>query len=107
MALPLGDGDRAIAALVEAAREATARTAFDEAAAHLRRAVDMAGGETAADLATLCEHGDALRCAGSGEDARAAFFAAAARALRLLSPLHGAGRCERSSVTSGATHTFK
>jgi RecA/RadA recombinase len=79
-ALPRGDRDRAIAALTEAGREATARTAFDEAAAHLRRAVDVAGGTTAIGLATLCEYGDALRRAGHGEDAQAVFFAAAARA---------------------------
>src|SRR5215472_11916111 len=80
MAWPMGDRDRAVAALAEAGREATARTAFDEAAAHLRRAVEVAGGATSADLATLCEYGDALRRAGHGEDAQAAFFAAAARA---------------------------
>ena len=80
MAWPLGDRDRAIAALVEAGREATARTAFDEAAVHLRRAVETAGGVAAANLATLCEYGDALRRAGRGEDAQAAFLAAAARA---------------------------
>ena len=34
----------------------------------------------AADLATLCEYGDALRRAGRGEDAQAALFGAAARA---------------------------
>ncbi len=79
-ALPLGNRDRAIAALVEAGREATARTAFDEAAANLRRAVDAAGGMAAVDLTTLCEYGDALRRAGHGEDAQTAFFAAAARA---------------------------
>ena len=80
MAWPLGDRDRAIAALAEAGREATARTAFDEAAAHLRRAVEVAGGAASAGLATLCEYGDALRRAGHGEDAQAALFAAAARA---------------------------
>jgi RecA/RadA recombinase len=80
MAWPLGDGDRVIAALIEAAREATARTAFDEAASHLRRAIDVAGGPALADLATLCEHGDALRRAGHGEEARAALLGAAARA---------------------------
>ena len=79
-AWPLGDRDGAIAALVEAAREATARTAFDEAAGHLRRAVEVAGGAAAADLATLCEYGDALRRTGRGEDAQAAFLGAAARA---------------------------
>ena len=80
MAWPLGDRDRAVAALIEAAREATARTAFDEAAAHLRRAVDVAGGAMAADLATLCEYGDALRRAGHGEEAQAALLGAASRA---------------------------
>jgi len=80
MAWPLGDRDRAVTALIEAAREATARTAFDEAAAHLRRAVDVAGGAMAVDLATLCEYGDALRRAGHGEEARAALLGAAARA---------------------------
>jgi len=79
-AWPLGDRDRAVAALTEAAREATARTAFDEAAAHLRRAVDVAGGAMAVDLATLCEYGDALRRAGHGEDAQAVLLGAAARA---------------------------
>jgi hypothetical protein len=80
MAWPLGDRDRAVAALIEAAREATARTAFDEAAAHLRRAVDVAGDAMAVDLATLCEYGDALRRAGHGEEALAALLGAAARA---------------------------
>jgi AAA ATPase domain len=80
MAWPLGDRDSAITALAEAAREATARTAFDEAAAHLGRAVEVAGGAAAAGLATLCDYGDALRRAGDGEDAQAAFFVAAARA---------------------------
>lgn len=80
MAWPLGDRDRAVAALTEAAREATARTAFDEAAAHLRRAVEVAGGAMAVDLATLCEYGDALRRAGHGEDAQAVLLGAAARA---------------------------
>ena len=80
MAWPLGDRDRAVAALVAAAHEATARTAFDEAAAHLRRAVDVADGPAAVDLATLCEYGDALRRAGHGEDARAALLGAAERA---------------------------
>jgi hypothetical protein len=80
MAWPLGDRDRAVAALIGAAREATVRTAFDEAAAHLRRAVDMAGGPAAADLATLCEYGDALRRTGRGEDAQAVLLGAAARA---------------------------
>jgi hypothetical protein len=80
MAWPLGDRDRALTALVEAAREATARTAFDEAAAHLRRAVEVAGGAMAVDLAVLCEYGDALRRSGHGEDAQAALLGAAARA---------------------------
>jgi hypothetical protein len=80
MAWPLGDRDRALTSLVEAAREATARTAFDEAAAHLRRAVEVAGGPMVVDLAVLCEYGDALRRAGHGEDAQAALLGAAARA---------------------------
>jgi RecA/RadA recombinase len=80
MAWPLGDRDRAVAALIEAARNATVRTAFDEAAAQLRRAVDVAGGPAAVDLATLCEYGDALRRAGHGEEAQAALAGAAARA---------------------------
>ena len=80
MAWPLGDRDRAVAVLTEAARAATARTAFDEAAAHLRRAVDVAGGAMAADVTTLCEYGDALRRAGHGDAAQAALFGAAARA---------------------------
>ncbi len=80
VAWPLGDRDRAVASLTEAAREATAGTAFDEAAARLRRAVEVAGGAAAADLVLLCEYGDALRRAGHGEDARAALFGAAARA---------------------------
>ena len=80
MAWPLGDRDRAVAALIAAAQEATAGTAFDEAAVHLRRAVDVAGGPVAVELATLCEYGDALRRAGQGGDARAALLGAAARA---------------------------
>ena len=80
LAWPLGDRDRAVAALAEAAREATAGTAFDEAAAWLRRAIEIAGDATAADLAMVCEYGDALRRAGHGEEARAALAGAAARA---------------------------
>jgi len=79
-AWPLGDRDRLIAALAEAGREANAGTAFDEAALHLRRAVEVAGGYAAADLELLCDYGDALRRAGHGEDALAASSAAAARA---------------------------
>ena len=79
-AWPLGDRDRLIAALAEAGREATARTAFDEAAVHLRRAVEVAGGHAAADVALLCDYGDALRRAGHGEDAQAVWAAAAVRA---------------------------
>jgi len=80
MAWPLGERDRLIAALAEAGREATARTAFDEAAVHLRRAVEIAGGHAAAEVELLCDYGDALRRAGHGEDAQAAWSAAAARA---------------------------
>src|SRR5215472_13361127 len=80
MAWPLGDRGRVVRALTEAAREATARTAFDETAAHLHRAVEVAGGAMVVDLVMLCEYGDALRRAGRGEDARAALFGAAARA---------------------------
>jgi hypothetical protein len=80
MALPLGDRARALTALVEAGRDATARTAFDEAAGHLRRAVGVAGGASAADPGLLCEYGDALRRAGNGEEARSAFLTAARRA---------------------------
>ena len=80
MAWPHGDRDRLIAALAEAGREATARTAFDEAAVHMRRAVEVAGGTMAVDLETLCEYGDALRRAGHGGDAQAAWSAVAARA---------------------------
>ena len=80
LAWPLGDRDRAVAALTEAAREATAGTAFDEAGTWLRRAIELAGDATAADLAMVCEYGDALRRAGHGEEARAALAGAAARA---------------------------
>ena len=80
LAWPLGDRHRAVAALAEAAREATAGTAFDEAAAWLRRAIDVAGDATAPDLVMVCEYGDALRRAGHGEEARAALAGAAARA---------------------------
>jgi hypothetical protein len=80
MAWPLGDRDRAVAALAGAAREASARTAFDEAAAHLRRAVEVAGGAMAVDVVVLCEYGDALRRAGHGGDAQGALLGAAARA---------------------------
>ena len=80
VAWPLGDRDRAVSALTGAAREATARTAFDEAAAWLRRAIDVAGDAATADLGMVCEYGDALRRAGHGEEARAALAGAAARA---------------------------
>ena len=80
MAWPFGDRDRAVTALTEAAREATARTAFDEAAAHLRRAVEIAGGAGAVELATLCEYGDALRRAGHGDEAQTILTEAAVRA---------------------------
>ena len=79
-AWPLGARDRAVAALIAAAQEATARTAFDEAAAWLRRAIDVADDATSADLVMVCEYGDALRRAGHGEEARAALAGAAARA---------------------------
>ena len=79
VAWPLGDRERAITALTGAAREATARTAFDEAAAWLRRAIDVAGA-TSADLVMVCDYGDALRRAGHGEEAQAALAGAAARA---------------------------
>ena len=80
MALPLGDRSQALAAIVEAGREATVRLAFDEAAGHLRRAVEVGGGLPAAGLGLLCEYGDTQRRAGNGEDARAAFLVAARRA---------------------------
>ena len=80
VAWPLGDRDRAVTALTGAAREATARTAFDEAAAWLRRAIDVGGDAATADLVMVCEYGDALRRAGHGEEARAALAGAAARA---------------------------
>jgi hypothetical protein len=80
MALPLGDRGQALAALIEAGREATARMAFDEAAGHLRRAVEVAGGLPAAGLGVLCDYGDALRRTGDSEDARSAFLTTARRA---------------------------
>jgi tetratricopeptide (TPR) repeat protein len=80
MALPLGDPGQALAALTVAGREATTRMAFDEAAGHLRRAVEVAGGLPAAGLGMVCEYGDALRRAGDGEGARCAFLTAAQRA---------------------------
>ena len=80
MALPLGDRGQALAALIEAGREATARMAFDEAAGHLGRAVEVAGGLPAAGLGVLCEYGDALRRTGNSGDARSAFLTAARRA---------------------------
>src|SRR6185437_6458833 len=80
MALPLGDPGKALAALTEAGREATARMAFDEAGGHLRRAVEVAGGLPAAGLGMVCEYGDTLRRAGNGEGARCAFLTAARRA---------------------------
>jgi hypothetical protein len=97
-AWPLGDRDRLIAALAEAGREATARTAFDEAAVHLRRAVEVAGGRAAAEVELLCDYGDALRRAGHGEEAQAAWSTAAARAraagdgIRLAQAAFGAHR---------------
>ena len=80
VAWPLGDRDRAVTALTGAAREATARTAYDEAAAWLHRAIEVTGDATSADLVMVCEYGDALRRAGHGEEARAALAGAAARA---------------------------
>lgn len=80
MALPLGDRGRALSALLGAAREATARTAFDEATAQLGRAVDVAGGPEAVQPGILCDYADAQRRAGNTEAARAAFRAAARRA---------------------------
>ena len=80
MALPMGNRDLALAALVEAGREATARTAFDEAADHLRRAVDL--GAASRPSAWGCCVSTATLCAGRGssDDARSAFVAAARRA---------------------------
>ena len=80
MALPLGDRGQALAAVIEAGREATAQLAFDEAARHLRRAVEVAGGLPAAGPGLLCEYGDALRRTGNSEGARSAFLTAARRA---------------------------
>ena len=80
VAWPLGDRDRAVTALTGAAGEATARTAFDEAAAWLRRAIDVAGDAATAYLVMVCEYGEALRRAGHGEEARAVLAGAAARA---------------------------
>ena len=76
-----GDRGRALAALVEAGREATARTAFDEAAGHLRRAVEVAGGAGGGRPGGRCAN-TVTRCAapGHGEDARAAFLAGGGRA---------------------------
>ena len=54
--------------------------AFDEAAGHLSRAVEVAGGLLAAGLGMLCEYGDTLRRTGNSEDARSSFLTAARRA---------------------------
>jgi hypothetical protein len=79
-ALPLGDRERAVAALVAAGREATTRTAFDEAAGFLRRAVEVAGGPATAELDLVCESADAHRRAGDNEAATASFLIASNRA---------------------------
>jgi hypothetical protein len=79
-ALPLGGRGAATSALLAAAREAAARSALDEAAALLGRAVAIAGGPQAAPLGVVCDYADALRRAGNGEGARAAFRGAARRA---------------------------
>ncbi len=82
-ALPLGDRDAAASALLTAAREAAARTALDEAAALVGRAVAIAGGPGVAAPGVVCRHAEALRRAGNGDDARAAFRVAARRARAL------------------------
>jgi AAA ATPase domain len=79
-ALPLGDRDRAAAALVSAGQEAADRRAYDESERYLARAVEVAGGLTVADLDMVGAYADALRRAGHGNGARAAYVAAAARA---------------------------
>ncbi|MFF0267649.1 ATP-binding protein [Kribbella sp. NPDC004536] len=79
-ALPAGDRARAVTALVEAAADAGERTAYDEAAGLLARAIEVAGGKGVVDLDTLCAGAEALRRAGQGPAARELFGIAAARA---------------------------
>ena len=64
MALPLGDRGRALAALIEAGREATARMAFDEAAGHL--AVPSRSLAASRPPVSGCCASTVTRCAGPG-----------------------------------------
>ena len=79
MALPLGDRAAALAAIVEAGREATARLAFDEAAV-IFAVPSRSLAASRPPAWRLCEYGETQRRAGNGEDARSAFLVAARRA---------------------------
>ncbi|MFD2094014.1 ATP-binding protein [Blastococcus deserti] len=76
-ALPLGDPERAVAALLEAGRDATGRRAFDEAVNYHRRATDL---HPSPPPAQLVEYAHALRRAGRPDAAYDRFLAAAERA---------------------------
>ena len=65
---------------VQAARHATARLAFDEAAGHWSAALGAADPGSASVISTLLELADARLRAGAGSDAREAYLRAAALA---------------------------
>ncbi|WP_219419859.1 ATP-binding protein, partial [Pseudonocardia nigra] len=96
-ALPLGDPAVAVAALLDAAKDATRRAAFDEAVGFHRQAISVAGTPPVTDPAALVEFADALRRAGNLDEARATFLTAAARA-------RGAGDLDRLAQAAVGAH---
>jgi hypothetical protein len=106
LAADLGAPLDAVPYLRQAAAEATARTAYEEAATHLRDAVRLAGDATTArDL--LVDLGDALRYAGELTGARACYRDAAAEA-KLHADRHVLARAalgaHRIGVPTWASH---
>jgi DNA-binding CsgD family transcriptional regulator/tetratricopeptide (TPR) repeat protein len=73
-----GGGERAIDYNLRAARAARAALAFDDAATHLRTAIEIGIGEESQRAAALLELGAASNRAGKEKDAIEAFAAAAA-----------------------------
>ena len=74
---PLGGGARGVEYNLRAARAATATLAFDEAAAHLRVALELGIEDSASRAAVFLELGMASHRAGRALDALAAFRSAA------------------------------
>ena len=94
-AAPFGPPERAVEYNVRAARAATAALAFDEAAAHLRTAIELAG-DAAAGATARAGRGRAT-AAGHALEALEAFRAAAAIG-RERGDRRAAGRAPRSAT---------